>query len=52
MRLLRMTTRLWMAAVAGAEAMFTVIYWRYCNIELWGFIVLGSILLSVNRRAR
>jgi hypothetical protein len=47
MRLPPMTTRLWMAAVAGAEAVFTVIYWRCCNIELWGFIVLGSILLSL-----
>jgi hypothetical protein len=47
MRLPRMTTRLWMAAVAGAEALFTVIYWGCCNIELWGFIVLGSILLSL-----
>jgi hypothetical protein len=35
MRLPRMTTRLWMAAVAGAEALFTLIYWRCCNIELW-----------------
>jgi hypothetical protein len=36
MRLPRMTTRLWMAAVAGAEALFSVIYWGCCNIELGG----------------
>jgi hypothetical protein len=47
MRLPRMTSRLWMAAVAAAEALFTVIYWICCNIELWGYIVLGSILLSL-----
>jgi hypothetical protein len=47
MRLPRMTTRRWMAVVAAAEALFTVIYWICSNIELWAYIVLGSMLLSL-----
>jgi hypothetical protein len=33
--------------VAAAEALFTVIYWRCCDIELYWCIVLGSMLLSL-----
>ncbi len=47
MRLPRMTTRLWMVVVAAVEALFTVIYWICCNLELWGYIVLGSMFLSL-----
>jgi hypothetical protein len=47
MRLPRMTTRRWMVVVAAAEALFTVIYWLGCNIEICGYIVLGSMLLSL-----
>jgi hypothetical protein len=47
MRLPRMTTQFWMCVVAAAEALFTVIYWICCNIALWGYIVLGSTLLSL-----
>src|SRR5262249_9532965 len=47
MRPPRMTTLRWMVVVAVAEALFTVIYWLCCDIELWGDIVLGSMLLSL-----
>jgi hypothetical protein len=47
MQLPRMTTLRWMVAVAAAEALFTVMYWLCCDSELWGYIVLGSVLLSL-----
>ena len=47
MRLPRMTTPRWMVVVAAAEALFTVIYWVCCNIEIWGYIILGSMLFSL-----
>jgi hypothetical protein len=42
-----MTTWRWMVVVAAAESLFTVMYWLCCDIELWGYIVLGSMLLSL-----
>jgi hypothetical protein len=42
-----MTTRRWLVVVAAAEALFTVMYWAYCDIKLWMHIILGSLLLSL-----
>jgi hypothetical protein len=42
-----MTTWRWMVVVAAAESLLTVIYWRCCDIELFWYLVLGSMLLSL-----
>ena len=47
MRLPPMTTWRWMVVVAAAESLFAVMYWLCCDIELWGYIFLGSMLLSL-----
>ena len=47
MQLPRLNTLRWMAAVGAAEAIFVVIYGFCCDGELWGYIVLGSLLLSL-----
>jgi hypothetical protein len=52
MQLPRMTTLRWMVAVAAAEAVFTVMYWLCCDSELWGYIVLGSVLPRWEGQAR
>ena len=47
MQLPRMTTGRWMIAIAVAEALFTVMCWRYCDSMLFGPIVLCTMLLSL-----
>jgi predicted Kef-type K+ transport protein len=46
MRLPRITTGLWMAVIAAAEALFTVMCWRCCD-RLFLPIVLCTMLLSL-----
>ena len=46
MRLPRITTGLWMAVIAAAEALFTVMCWRCCD-RLFVPIFLCTMLLSL-----